>query len=82
MAAGRPGLNLTSPTRIPASAWGPDAAEEGTVLIVDNYVMHGVIERSQYGASPFGLVHVSARSPPSLPPSPLVRRGSGVTLKP
>ncbi|KAI8067394.1 hypothetical protein BDF21DRAFT_496279 [Thamnidium elegans] len=50
-------LNMTSKSKVPAKYWGPNAADEEIVLIVDGDLMHGILDKSQFGASAFGLVH-------------------------
>ena len=51
------GLNLVSKCKIPASQWGPSAPEEQAVLIMDGYLLTGILDKSQFGASSNGLVH-------------------------
>lgn len=50
------GLNLTSKTKVPAKYWGP-GSEEGNVIFVDGELLCGILDKSQFGASAFGLVH-------------------------
>ncbi|KAI8915720.1 hypothetical protein EDD86DRAFT_185781 [Gorgonomyces haynaldii] len=50
-------LNLKSKSRIPAKQWGPTAPEEQTVLFMDGDLIHGILDKSQFGASANGLVH-------------------------
>jgi DNA-directed RNA polymerase beta' subunit len=59
-----PPINLLSPSKISAKNWAclstgsfQPNAEEGLVYILNNNLIHGVLEKSQYGASSFGLVH-------------------------
>lgn len=58
---GKEPLNLESKTKLPDEIWrtisGPKTMGEGTLLISQNELCRGVLEKSQYGASPFGLVH-------------------------
>ncbi|KAG1488952.1 hypothetical protein G6F52_013784 [Rhizopus delemar] len=48
---------MTSKSKVAAKFWGPNAKDEEKVLIVDGELMHGVMDKSQFGASAFGLVH-------------------------
>ncbi|KAJ3105589.1 hypothetical protein HDU97_007931 [Phlyctochytrium planicorne] len=50
-------LNLISKSRIPAKYWGPNAPEEQQVLIMNNYLATGILDKSQFGATAHGLVH-------------------------
>lgn len=51
------GLNLQSKAKVPGRAWnGPDQGEE-TVLFLDGDLLCGVLDKSQFGASAYGLVH-------------------------
>ncbi len=56
LTSGKPPLQLESKSKIPASAWGPKS-EEGVVLIRQNELIMGVLDKSAFGASPYGLVH-------------------------
>ena len=51
------GLNLDAKTKISAKEWGPFGAEEGDVVIRDNELLQGTLDKNQYGASEFGMVH-------------------------
>lgn len=53
---GKPALNLDSKCKIPEDLWG-NRSHEGSVIIKDNEFLLGILEKSQYGASAFGLVH-------------------------
>jgi len=55
---GRLGLNVESKTQVPGKAWGPTAAEEAQVLVHDGDLVTGILDKSQFGAKSFGLVHV------------------------
>jgi len=60
---GKPQLNLTSGARIPVRAWdggNPVAAEESTVVFCEGDLVQGVIDKNQFGATAFGMVHVCA----------------------
>ncbi|KAI9278023.1 hypothetical protein BY458DRAFT_452613 [Sporodiniella umbellata] len=54
---GKSQLNMTSKSKVPAKFWGPHAKEEDKVLVVEGEFLHGVMDKSQFGASAFGLVH-------------------------
>ncbi|ORE11227.1 beta and beta-prime subunits of DNA dependent RNA-polymerase [Rhizopus microsporus var. microsporus] len=54
---GKAQLNMTSKSKVPAKFWGPNAKEEDKVLVMDGELIHGVMDKSQFGASAFGLVH-------------------------
>jgi DNA-directed RNA polymerase beta' subunit len=50
------GLNLISKSKIPDKLWGPNSSEQ-TVLFVDGELLCGVLDKSQFGATDYGLVH-------------------------
>ncbi|KAI8323716.1 beta and beta-prime subunits of DNA dependent RNA-polymerase [Martensiomyces pterosporus] len=50
-------LNLVSKDKIGKRYWGPNAEEEERVLILDGELLVGVLDKSQFGASSYGLVH-------------------------
>lgn len=50
------GLNLTSKAKVSGDLWGK-GSEEGKVLFVDGELLCGVLDKSQFGASDYGLVH-------------------------
>lgn len=56
------GLNLTSKNKIQNKLWmrddssDPDMSEEN-VIFVDGHLVCGVLDKSQYGASAYGLIH-------------------------
>ncbi|KAJ2785118.1 hypothetical protein H4R18_000706 [Coemansia javaensis] len=50
-------LNLVSKDKIGKKLWGPAAAEEERVLVLDGELLVGVLDKSQFGASAYGLVH-------------------------
>ena len=54
---GKIGLNLTSKSKLPASVWGPCGTEEGTVIVLDSELLCGILDKAQFGATEFGLVH-------------------------
>ncbi|AOA62290.1 RNA polymerase I subunit A190 [Komagataella phaffii CBS 7435] len=51
-----PGLNLKSKNKIKASYWGGDSIED-RVIIRNGELLVGILDKSQYGASNFGLIH-------------------------
>ncbi|KAK9248661.1 hypothetical protein V1506DRAFT_528527 [Lipomyces tetrasporus] len=52
----RPGLNLISKNKIDNKYWG-EGSQEGTVLFMNGELLCGILDKSQFGASEFGLVH-------------------------
>ncbi|KAI8987844.1 hypothetical protein BDF20DRAFT_814125 [Mycotypha africana] len=54
---GKAQLNLTSKSKVPARFWGPDAKEEEVVNVMEGQLIHGILDKSQFGASSYGLVH-------------------------
>ncbi|MBW0491771.1 hypothetical protein O181_031486 [Austropuccinia psidii MF-1] len=50
------GLNLFSTSKVPGKAWGIHSAEE-SVIFYDGNLLCGVIDKSQIGASSYGLIH-------------------------
>ncbi|KAJ3375015.1 hypothetical protein GGF31_005737 [Allomyces arbusculus] len=50
-------LNLTSKARVGAKYWGPQGADEAQVVFCNGELMTGVLDKSQFGASAYGLVH-------------------------
>ncbi|KAH0472774.1 MAG: hypothetical protein KVP17_001460 [Porospora cf. gigantea B] len=56
-----PGLNLESKSKTPGDAWNgvrDGDKEEQTVIIRNSELLQGVFDKSQIGASSFGLVHL------------------------
>ncbi|EMR09607.1 hypothetical protein PNEG_02190 [Pneumocystis murina B123] len=51
-----PGLNLISKAKVAGEYWGVHTQEQ-TVLFKDGYLLSGILDKSQFGASAFGLVH-------------------------
>ncbi|KAJ1923261.1 hypothetical protein IWQ60_005983 [Tieghemiomyces parasiticus] len=56
MTYGRAPANLTSKSKVPGATWGP-GCEEGEVIVVDGELVCGILDKSQFGDSAFGLVH-------------------------
>jgi DNA-directed RNA polymerase I subunit RPA1 len=54
---GRPPLNLISKAKVNAKYWGLQGAEEAEVCFCYGDLVTGVLDKSQFGASEFGLVH-------------------------
>ncbi|PRP89299.1 RNA polymerase I, largest subunit [Planoprotostelium fungivorum] len=53
---GKKGLNLNAKAKVPDRMWGPDSGE-GDVIFRDNDLLTGVLDKSAFGASGYGLVH-------------------------
>lgn len=51
------GLNLDAKSKLSAKEWGPIGKEEGDIVIRDNELLQGTLDKNQYGASEFGMVH-------------------------
>eukprot|EP00357_Protocruzia_adherens_P030942 CAMPEP_0115014766 /NCGR_PEP_ID=MMETSP0216-20121206/26300_1 /TAXON_ID=223996 /ORGANISM="Protocruzia adherens, Strain Boccale" /LENGTH=1444 /DNA_ID=CAMNT_0002384621 /DNA_START=295 /DNA_END=4630 /DNA_ORIENTATION=- len=51
------GLNLQSKSKVAASAWGGSGREEGLVIIRNNELLTGILDKSQFGATEFGMIH-------------------------
>ena len=51
------GLYMSSGSKVPADAWGPHNSEEGKVLFYDGEMITGTLDKSQFGATSYGLVH-------------------------
>ncbi|KAG2223195.1 hypothetical protein INT45_011541 [Circinella minor] len=54
---GKAPLNTKSKSKVPGRYWGPDAKEEENVLVMDGELLIGILDKSQFGASAYGLVH-------------------------
>jgi DNA-directed RNA polymerase I subunit RPA1 len=54
---GRQPLNLTAKNSVPDKYWGWSGREEGTVIFLDGELLVGVLDKSQFGTRPYGLVH-------------------------
>lgn len=50
------GLNLTAKSKVPGQLWGKDSKED-TVIFMDGELLCGVLDKSAFGATDFGLVH-------------------------
>jgi DNA-directed RNA polymerase beta' subunit len=50
------GLNLTGKSKVPGQLWGKDSHED-TVIFMDGELLCGVLDKSAFGATDFGLVH-------------------------
>ncbi|KAA1095846.1 hypothetical protein PGTUg99_033719 [Puccinia graminis f. sp. tritici] len=51
------GLNLFSSSKVRGKSWGTQHTGEEHVTFMDGDLIQGVIDKSQIGASPYGLVH-------------------------
>ena len=51
--------NFESKTKISDNYWGENGKEESKLLVSQGEVMTGILDKSQLGASSFGLIHVS-----------------------
>ncbi|QEU58218.1 Rpa190 [Kluyveromyces lactis] len=54
--ANMPGINLNSKNKIKNEYWGK-SSEENNVIFKDGQLLCGILDKSQYGASKFGIVH-------------------------
>jgi len=52
-----PGLNITSKSKLKESMWGRLGEGEGQVIIRNNELVTGVLDKSQLGDAEFGLTH-------------------------
>ncbi|CAL1701179.1 unnamed protein product [Somion occarium] len=50
------GLNLDAKAKVPGHLWGKDSQEE-KVIFMDGELLCGVLDKSAFGASDYGLVH-------------------------
>ncbi|KAJ2616978.1 hypothetical protein EV177_000779 [Coemansia sp. RSA 1804] len=50
-------LNMVSKNKIRSAFWGTTAAEEERVLVLDGELLVGVLDKSQFGAAAYGLIH-------------------------
>ncbi|KAI0677397.1 beta and beta-prime subunits of DNA dependent RNA-polymerase [Trametes maxima] len=50
------GLNLHAAAKVPGHLWGKDSHED-KVIFMDGELLSGVLDKSAFGASDFGLVH-------------------------
>ena len=53
---GMPGINLTSENKIKNEYWG-EASHEHEVIFKNGELLCGILDKSQYGASKYGIVH-------------------------
>jgi DNA-directed RNA polymerase I subunit RPA1 len=52
-----PQLNLVCRAKVPASLWPASWSEESTVMFQDGHLVTGVLDKSQLGDAPHGLIH-------------------------
>lgn len=60
LTVGRTPLNLNSKSQVPGRSWSVKQAhetEEGNVIILDGLLLTGILDKKQFGAKAFGLVH-------------------------
>lgn len=50
-------MNLDSKSKLSAKEWGPIGVEEGDVIIRDNELLQGTLDKNQFGATEYGMVH-------------------------
>ena len=50
-------LNYEHNTKISSSAWGPKHEKEGTVIVRNNELLTGVLDKNEIGNSDYGLFH-------------------------
>lgn len=50
------GLNLTAKAKVPGQLWGKDSTEDA-VIFMDGELLCGILDKSAFGATDFGLVH-------------------------
>ena len=50
-------LNYEHNTKIASSAWGPKHEKEGTVIVRNNELLTGVLDKNEIGNSDYGLFH-------------------------
>ncbi|CEH13852.1 beta and beta-prime subunits of dna dependent rna-polymerase [Ceraceosorus bombacis] len=51
------GLSLTGKAKVGGKYWGKDHADEQTVIFEDGELLTGVLDKSAFGATAYGLVH-------------------------
>jgi len=57
---GRVQLNLEAPSKIPTKMWGttgPEISRDSMVIIRDNEMLAGILDKGHFGAASYGLVH-------------------------
>ncbi|KAI7821035.1 hypothetical protein BC939DRAFT_504581 [Gamsiella multidivaricata] len=54
---GRPPLNMTAGAQVKAQYFGKGGEEEAVVQIMDGILVTGVLDKAQFGAKSYGLVH-------------------------
>ncbi|KAK3841594.1 MAG: DNA-directed RNA polymerase I complex large subunit Nuc1 [Linnemannia gamsii] len=54
---GQPPLNMTAGAQVKAQYFGKGGEEESIVQIMDGVLVTGVLDKAQFGAKSFGLVH-------------------------
>jgi DNA-directed RNA polymerase I subunit RPA1 len=51
------GLNLTGKTKLKESYWGPLGVGEGEVIIRNNELLQGILDKNHLGETTYGLNH-------------------------
>jgi DNA-directed RNA polymerase I subunit RPA1 len=51
------GMNLKSKSKLKASLWGPLGEGEAEVIVSNNELLQGILDKSQLGDSEYGLTH-------------------------
>lgn len=49
-------INLDSKSKVPEEMWFK-GSEEATIIFRGNELLCGVLDKNQFGATPFGIVH-------------------------
>lgn len=55
------GINLVSKSKTPGDSWGgvfDGNREEATIIIQNSELLQGVLDKSQFGSTPYGLTHL------------------------
>lgn len=50
-------MNLDSKSKVSGKEWGKIGQEEGEIVIRDNEILQGTIDKNQFGASEYGMMH-------------------------
>jgi DNA-directed RNA polymerase beta' subunit len=50
------GVNLTQKTKVPVDLWSPDSKNDEAIFM-DGELLHGLLDKSAFGASEYGIVH-------------------------
>ena len=59
--AGRPPMNMDGKTKTPGNSWGmgqsTGGCEEDSVIVRDGELLQGILDKKQFGAEMYGMVH-------------------------